>query len=107
GRLAVFAKIPLNIVVGGRLRGTTEDGQLMLTPGTYEVELVSDRFNYRETKNFTIEPGRIASYTVTLPTGVLHVSSPDGTDVSIDGKSAGRTPLGDLPVSIGTHEVVG
>jgi hypothetical protein len=48
-----------------------------------------------------------ASYTVALPTGMIHTNSADGTDVSIDGQPAGRMPLGDLPVLIGTHEVVG
>jgi PEGA domain-containing protein len=107
GWLAVFAGVPLNIYIGGRLRGTTEDGQLMLTAGSYVVELVSERFNYREMKNVTIKPGRVASYTVSLPTSVIRINSPDGTDISIDGQATGRTPLGDLAVPIGTHEVVG
>ena len=107
GWLAVFSRIPLNISIGGHLRGTTEDGQVMLSPGTYNVVLASERFNYREIKSLTIEPGKVASYTVSLPKGVLHIGAPDGTDVSIDGVPAGRTPLGNLPVPIGTHEVVG
>ena len=37
----------------------------------------------------------------------MEVRRPDGTDISIDGRATGRTPLGDLTVPIGTHEVVG
>jgi hypothetical protein len=107
GWLAVFAGIPVNIYVGGQLRGTTEDGQLMLSAGAHAVELVNERLNYRETKNFTIEPGQVVTYSITLPTSVLRINGPEGTEVSIDGAIAGRTPLGDLQVPIGTHEVVG
>ena len=80
---------------------------MMLSAGSHNVVLVSDRFNYREAKNVTIEPGTIASFTVSLPTSTIRIKSPDGTDISIDGHAAGRTPLGDLAVAIGTHEVVG
>jgi hypothetical protein len=107
GWLAVFSGIPLNIYVGGQLRGTTEDGQLMLSAGAHAVELVNERLNYRETKNFTIEPGQVVTYSIALPTSVIRINGPEGTEVSIDGATAGRTPLGDLPVTIGTHEVVG
>ena len=105
GWLAVFAGIPLQLYIGGQLRGTTEDGQLMLTPGTYDVELVSERFNFRQTKNFTIEPGKVASYTVSLPFSTIRVNAADGTDIAVDGRPAGKTPLGDYPVVIGTHQL--
>jgi hypothetical protein len=107
GWLAVFAAIPLNIYAGGQLMGTTEDGRLMLPAGSHDVDLVSERFNYRETRHVNIEPGRVVSYTVSLPTSVIRINSPDGTDISIDGHATGRTPLGDVAVPIGTHEVVG
>jgi len=105
GWLAVFAGIPLKLYIGGQLRGATEDGQLMLTPGTYDVEMVSDRFNFRQTKNFTIEPGKVASYAVSLPFSTIRVNAADGTDIAVDGRPAGKAPLGDYPVVIGTHQL--
>ena len=101
----MFAGIPSKLYIGGQLRGATEDGQLMLTPGTYDVEMVSDRFNFRQTKNFTIEPGKVASYAVSLPFSTIRVNAADGTDIAVDGRPAGKAPLGDYPVVIGTHQL--
>jgi hypothetical protein len=103
----VFSGVPLTITVDGAARGSSEDGQLMLSPGTYNVELASERFNFRETRSIKIEPGQVASYSVTLPVTPLHVDAPDGVEVSIDGQPAGVTPLGDVSVQVGTHEITG
>jgi hypothetical protein len=54
-----------------------------------------------------IEPGRVASYSVTLPVTPLHVDAPDGMEVSIDGQGTGVTPLGEISVAVGTHEIAG
>jgi hypothetical protein len=107
GWLAVFSGIPLTISIDGAARGTTDDGQVTLSPGTYNVDLVSDRFNYHETKSIKIEPGQVVSYSVKLPVTPVHLDAPEGMEISIDGQSAGTMPIQDLTVPIGTHEISG
>jgi hypothetical protein len=106
GWLAVFSRIPLKVYVAGRQIGTTADGRLMLAPGRYDVTLVSEHYNYRESKTFEIQPGVATPHTVTLPTGTVHVSAPPGTEVWVEGEPVGQAPLGELQVPIGTREIV-
>jgi hypothetical protein len=106
GWLAIFCRIPLKVYVAGKQIGTTAEGRLMLAAGHYEVTLVSEHFNYRETRTFDIQPGVATPYTVSLPTGTVRVQAPPGTEVWVEGEPVGQAPLGELQVPIGTREIV-
>ena len=98
--------MPLELYVQGKRIGSTEDGQIILPPAVYRVELVSARLNYRGTVTLNIRPAGVTSHTVTLPNGRLQVNTEPGAQVSIEGQRAGTAPLGPMPVQIGTREVV-
>jgi len=106
GWLAIFCRIPLKVYVAGKQMGSTSDGRLMLAAGRYEVTLVSEHFNFRETKTFDIQPGVATPYTVPLPTGTVQVNAPPGTEVWVESEPVGQAPLGELQVPIGTREIV-
>jgi hypothetical protein len=106
GTLTVFSRVPLDLYVQGKRIGSTEDGQIILPPAIYRVELVSDRLNYRGTVSLNIRPAAVTSHTVTLPNGRLQVNTEPGAQVSVEGQPMGVAPLGPLPVQIGTREVV-
>jgi hypothetical protein len=46
------------------------------------------------------------SLDVPMPSGKLSISALPWAEVSVDGRSIGQTPIGNLSVSVGTHEVV-
>jgi hypothetical protein len=106
GTLAVFSRLPLELYADGRRIGTTEDGQLMLAPGTYRIGLVNERFNFRAEEPLEIRPGSVTSHTVSLPIGRLHVNTTPGVEVWVDGERQGVAPVGPLAVPIGTREVL-
>ena len=41
-----------------------------------------------------------------LPQGVVNINASPWAEVLIDGRRVGETPIGNLPMSIGPHEVV-
>jgi hypothetical protein len=106
GFLAVFCRIPLDLYADGRRIGTTDDGQLLLGPGLHRLAFVNQRFKYRDEVQILIRPGQVTAYTVTLPTGSIRVDTTPGAEVWIEGTQVGTAPLGDLPVPIGTREVL-
>jgi len=106
GWVAVFAPIELRIFAQGRLVGTTNDGRIMMKPGTHELELVNTSLGYRQVRKVEVTPGRVTALSMEEAKGTLQVQAPDGTEVFIDGESAGVMPLGDLSVTVGTHVVV-
>jgi hypothetical protein len=106
GWLAVFSRIPLDIHVNGKPLWKTDDGQLMIAPGRYEIELVNQRLNYRETKTLDVKPGEVTAYDVLPPMGVVRIAAPDGVTIRVDGEPAGQTPIGELSVPIGVREII-
>jgi serine/threonine-protein kinase len=78
----------------------------VLESGTHLVELVNQRYNYRGQASLTIAPGEITSHTVSLPSGMVRVETTPGAEVWIEGERIGEAPLDDVPVPIGTREVL-
>jgi hypothetical protein len=106
GWLAVKAPVALEIRQGGRLIGTTDSDRLMMAAGRHEVELVNDTLGFNVTRTIQVPPGKVASVSVELPMGVINVNASPWAEVWIDGRRAGDTPIGNLPIAIGPHEIV-
>jgi PEGA domain len=106
GWLAVKTPFPLEIREGGRLLGTTETDRIMMASGRHELELVSVALGYHSTRVVQVAPGKVAGITVDVPQGVMHLNAAPWAEVWIDGQRVGETPIGNLAVAIGPHEIV-
>jgi hypothetical protein len=106
GWLAVKAPVAIEIRENGQMLGTTEADRIMMAAGRHEVELVNDTLGYRATRSIQVPPGKVAALVVELPLGVLNVNASPWAEVWIDGRRVGETPIGNLPMAIGPHEVV-
>jgi hypothetical protein len=105
GWVAVFAPIPLDISEDGRGIGTTEQGRLMLPPGHHELTLSNSELGYKTVQGVDIQPGEERSVSV-QPMGELSLNAIPWAEVWIDGFKKGETPLANLRVPLGTHEIV-
>jgi hypothetical protein len=106
GWLSVKAAVAIEIHENGRLIGTTEADKIMMAAGRHDIELVNDTLGYRVTRSVQVPPGKVAPLSLEMPLGVLNVNASPWAEVWIDGRRVGETPIGNLPMSIGPHEVV-
>ncbi len=106
GWLAVKAPFTLEIREGGRLLGTTDTDRIMMASGRHELELVNESLGYRSSRVVQVAPGKIAGITLDLPQGVMNLNAAPWAEVWIDGQRVGETPIGNLAVPIGPHEIV-
>lgn len=106
GWLSVKAPVAIEVHENGRLIGTTEADRIMMAAGRHDIELVNDTLGYRVTRSIQVPPGKVMPITVELPLGVLNVNASPWAEVWIDGRRVGETPIGNLPMSIGPHDVV-
>jgi hypothetical protein len=104
GTLRFSSPIALEIYTNGTRIGTTAS-PILLPAGRHTLELVSEPLGYRATQNVTVAAGRTVSRAITLPHGRLNINALPWATVSVDGKPVGDTPLANLPVTIGPHEV--
>jgi hypothetical protein len=106
GWLAVKAPFTTEIREQGRLVGSTDTDRLMMAAGRHELEFVSDALGYRSTRVVQVAAGKVASLSLELPQGVINVNASPWAEVWIDGKRVGETPIGNLSVAIGPHEII-
>jgi serine/threonine-protein kinase len=105
GWIAVFAPVLLDIAENGRSIGTSEQGRLMLAPGRHQLTFANRDLGYTSSQTVDIEPGEERSVNI-LPTGELSLNALPWAEVWIDGQKTGDTPIANLRVPLGTHEVV-
>jgi hypothetical protein len=106
GWVSVKAPMSIEVYENGRLIGTTESDRIMMAVGHHDIELVNDTLGYRVTRSVQVPPGKVLPLAVELPLGVLNVNASPWAEVWVDGRRVGETPIGNLPMSIGAHEVV-
>ena len=106
GWLAIKAPFSLEIREGGRVIGTTDAERIMMPAGRHDLQLVNEGLGYRVTRSVTVQPGKTASLSAELPNGTVNLNASPWAEVWIDGQRVGETPIGNLSVPIGPHEVV-
>jgi hypothetical protein len=106
GWIALSAPFELQVFEEGRLIGTTSTERLMVPAGRHQLDLVNAAFNFRSSMSVDVQAGKVAAASVTLPTGSLSVNALPWAEVWVDGRSSGTTPLANLAVPIGSHEIV-
>jgi hypothetical protein len=106
GWIAVNAPAVMQLFEGGRLLGTSRVDRIMVSAGRHELEMVNEQLGFRATQIVQVAPGQTATVRPEWPKGALALNALPWADVFIDGKLIGETPIGNIAVPIGTHEVV-
>jgi hypothetical protein len=106
GWVAVKAPFTVEIHEQGRLLGTTDTDRIMMAAGRHDLELVNESLGYRATRSVQVPPGKVASIALELPNGVVNLNASPWAEVWVDGNRVGETPIGNLSIPIGPHEVV-
>ena len=106
GTVAIDSPVELRLLEEGRLLGLSNGAPLVLVPGKHRLDLVNDALEMRLSRIVTVEANKSTRVAVTAPNGTLFVNASPWADVDVDGRSVGVTPLGDVSVAVGTHEVV-
>jgi hypothetical protein len=105
GWVTFESPIDLRVFERGRQRGSTRD-RLSMAEGSYEFELVSDIYEIRQTVSARVGAARGTRVAVPLPTGTLSINAMPWADVWVDGSPVGTTPLANLTLKVGTHQVL-
>jgi hypothetical protein len=105
GGLRLMSPVEVQVLEGERVLGTSTDGPIVATAGRHELDFVNSAFGYRVRMTVNIRPGEIVPMTITPPDGRVSVNAVPWAQVSIDGRAVGETPLANLPMAVGEHEI--
>jgi len=106
GWVSVKAPVELQLYENKNLLGTTQSDRIMVSAGKHDIELVNEPLGYRVTRTVQVPPGKVAPISVAWPTGGLAINAIPWADVTVDGNPVGQTPIGNLTLPIGPHEIV-
>ena len=106
GGLRIAAPIELHVLDGERILGSSKDGPIMTRAGRHDLEFVNSVIGYRVRREVDVRAGQITALAIAVPNGTLNINATPWAAVWIDGMSYGETPLGNVTVVPGEHEIV-
>ena len=106
GWLALNAPAELQIFENKRLIGTSQTDRVMVSAGRHELELVNETIGYRAIRTVQVIAGKVTSVKVEFPKGTIALNAIPWAEVWVDGEKIGETPIGNLQVTIGNHDIV-
>ncbi|HJR59128.1 MAG TPA: PEGA domain-containing protein [Vicinamibacterales bacterium] len=106
GWIAVKMPFGVEILEKGRLIGSTQAERLMLAAGPHELEFVNESLGYRATRLVHVIAGKVTTLPLEVPRGMVNLNAAPWAEVFLDGQSVGETPIGNLSVPIGPHEIL-
>jgi hypothetical protein len=96
----------VQVFENGRVIGNSDFERIMLPVGRHDLEFVNDALGYRERRTVQVVAGQTAAMRLEWPRGTMAINALPWAEVLVDGNRVGETPLGNVSVPIGSHEVI-
>lgn len=106
GWLTLRTPIEVDVLEGDTVIGSSAGGRLSLPTGIHTLLVRNDALGFSATRLVNISAGKSTTLTVDAPKGTIVVHAVPYADVWLDGRKVGQTPIENLPVTIGTHDLV-
>jgi serine/threonine protein kinase len=106
GWISVSAPVDLQLFENKKLLGTSQTDRIMVAAGRHDIEIVNEPLGYRVVRTIQVPPGKIAPIKLDWPSGTIALNAVPWAEVWIDGAKVGETPIGNLSLPIGPHEIV-
>jgi eukaryotic-like serine/threonine-protein kinase len=106
GWVTIDSAIALRVMRNGDFAGTSEDPRIPLPAGEHALQLSNESLGFKDARTITVPAGRGVRLAVDLPQGTLNINAIPWAEVSVDGKRVGETPVAQLALPIGAHDVV-
>ena len=106
GGIRLFSPIEVEVFEGNRRLGSSATGIVSASAGRHELELLNSLLGYRTRQTVDVRAGQVVSLQVTPPNGRMSINAVPWAEVWIGGRSVGETPLGNVSVPLGEHEII-
>ena len=106
GWVSLAAPAELQLYENKKLLGTSKSDRIMVSAGRHEIELVNETLGYRASTIVQVSPGKVAPIKIEWPKGTIALNAQPWAEVWIDGEKSGETPIGNLSLPIGPHDII-
>jgi hypothetical protein len=105
GWLSVVSPFPVDVLEADEVVGTSGVSKMMLPAGTHELVLRNKSVGYEVRRTVEVTAGTVAAIEIVPPKVALNVNAKPWADVVINGEPVGQTPLGNVILPVGMHEI--
>jgi hypothetical protein len=105
GGVRVSSPIELQVLEGDHVLGSSTDGPVVAVAGKHELDFVNAEFGYQSRQVVEIKAGQIIPMKIAPPDGRVSINAVPWATVSVDGNAVGETPLGNLALPVGEHQI--
>jgi len=106
GWISITGKLEVQLFESGHLLGSSKIEKIMVPAGHHDLEMVNELIGYRGTRGIQVSPGKVTLVPVDVPKGTMAINALPWAEVWVDGAKIGETPIGNLAVAAGSHDVV-
>ena len=106
GWLSVSAPFDVQVVENDEVIGTSGASRIMLAAGSHSLLITNRSLGYQDTRKIEVAPGKTVAIKVDAPKASVSVNARPWAEIVLDGNSVGQTPISNLMVSVGSHELV-
>jgi hypothetical protein len=96
----------MQLLEDGRLVGSSRSDRIMMSVGEHSLQIVNEALGYRQTRTVLVQPGKVTPMRIDVPKGSVALNAAPWADVWVDGERLGETPIGNVSLPIGNHDVV-
>jgi hypothetical protein len=106
GWISVNAPVALQIFEDSRLLGTSQSDRIMVSVGRHELVLVNEAVGFSQSQVVQVTPGRVTPIRPRWPSAPMSFNATPWAEVWVDGQQIGETPLANISVPVGNHDVL-
>jgi hypothetical protein len=106
GWLSISAPFDVAVVEKEDVVGTSGVSRIMLAAGWHDLVLTNRGLGYQEARRIEVTAGKTMALRVEPPKTSVSVNARPWAEIVLDGTSVGLTPIANLLVTVGSHEVV-
>lgn len=106
GWISVNAPVALQIFEDSRLLGTSQSDRIMVSVGRHELVLVNEAVGFSQSQVVQVTPGRVTPIKPRWPSAPMSFNATPWAEVWVDGQQIGETPLANISVPVGNHDVL-
>jgi hypothetical protein len=106
GWLSISSPFEVQIAENDDVIGTSGASRIMLAAGRHNVTLLNRALGYQDVRRVDVTAGKTVSLRVDPPKASVSVNARPWADIVLDGTSIGQTPIANLSVTVGSHEML-
>jgi len=106
GWLTIAGPFDVEVIENGDVLGSGGANRIMMAAGRHDVVLANRAIGYQETRRVEVTAGKTTAIRLDPPRVAISVNARPWAEILLDGANVGETPIANLLVTVGSHELV-